>query len=71
MKNTTYIRDFYGRILGSIEEDTINHNKTARDFYGRILGTYDNKLKITRDFYGKFISQGDILASLVYNADNK
>ena len=30
-----FIKDFYGRILGSVE--TIGNKTTARDFYGRIL----------------------------------
>ena len=38
----TQIRDFYGRIIGTIETDNFE-NKTARDFYGRIVG-YGNLL---------------------------
>lgn len=59
-----YIRDFYGRILGSIETDN-NGNKKARDFYGKILGTYNKKDNTTRDFYGKIIARGDQSASLI------
>ena len=64
------IRDFYGRILGTIE-DTGNGNQTARDFYGRILGTYDSKLNVTRDFYGRILNQGNTLSGLIYQANEK
>lgn len=69
--NKTFIRDFYSRILGSIEEDSVKKIKTARDFYGRILGTYDTKLDVTRDFYGKIVSKGDTLSGLIYAEANK
>lgn len=64
------IRDFYGRILGYIEEDN-KGNKTVRDFYGRILGKYDKRFNVTRDFYGKIIANGDISSSLIFSNDNK
>lgn len=63
---TKTIRDFYGRIMGYIEEDK-NGNKTARDFYRRILGTYDARTNTTRDFYGVIVSQGDTTVGLIYN----
>ena len=59
-----FIKDFYGRILGTSE--TIGTKTTVRDFYGRILGTYDSKDDYTRDFYGRIISKGNIVAGLVY-----
>lgn len=62
--NKTYVRDFYGRILGSIEEDT-QGNKTARDFYGRIVGRYNKLTNKTSDFYGRIVGHGDILSSLI------
>lgn len=52
------IRDFYGRILGTITTDNAG-NKVARDFYGRIVGKYDKRTNLTRDFYGKIIAKGD------------
>ena len=59
-----FIKDFYGRILGTTET---NGTKTiVKDFYGRILGTYDSKDDYTRDFYGRIISKGNIAAGLVY-----
>ena len=61
-----FIRDFYGRILGSIETDT-NGNKVAKDFYGRRLGTYDKKSNMTRDFYGRIIAKGDQTAGLIWS----
>lgn len=65
MKNTTAIKDFYGKILGYIEEDE-QGNKTIRDFYRKILGRYDKKLNITKDFYGRVLGQGDLSSGLIY-----
>lgn len=58
------IRDFYGRVLGSITTDN-NGNKVARDFYGRIVGKYEKKRNITRDFYGRIVGKGDRLSALI------
>ena len=44
-----YIRDFYGKILGKLEDQ--GNRIIARDFYGKILGTYDKNEDKTRDFY--------------------
>lgn len=62
--NKIPIRDFYGKIIGFIE-DTPNE-KIVRDFYGKILGKYDKKLDVTRDFYGKIIAKGD-QSSMLFN----
>ena len=64
-----YIRDFYGRILGTIEIDN-KGNKTIRDFWGRILGYYDKDNNVTRDFYKRVIGRGDQASSLIYR-ENK
>ena len=66
---TTEIRDFYGKILGYIEEES-NGNKTAKNFYRQILGTYNAKENVTKDFYGRIVSRGDTTQSLVYNNNN-
>lgn len=66
----TQIRDFYGRIIGTIETDNFE-NKTARDFYGRIVGYYDKKLNVTRDFYKRIVSKGDTLVGLLYAEQEK
>ena len=63
------IKDFYGKILGYIEED-LQGNKVAYDFYRRILGKYNKRENKTRDFYGRILSNGDITSSLVYNASS-
>ena len=69
--NTQTIRDFYGRIVGYIEEDN-QGNKIVRDFYRVILGKYDKRQNITRDFYGRIIAKGDACSSLInYNIDKK
>ena len=59
-----YIKDFYGRIKGSIETDD-QGNKTARDFYGRIKGYYIKSLNVTQDFYRRIIARGDQVSSLI------
>lgn len=64
MNNREVIRDFYGRILGTITTDSTG-NKVVRDFYGRIRGKYDKKANVTRDFYGRIVARGDRSAALV------
>ena len=59
-----YVRDFYGRIIGSYETDS-QGRITLRDFHGRILGKYDPKENKTRDFYGHIVGQGNTLALLL------
>ena len=59
------IRDFYGRIVGTLETDS-QGNVTARDFYGRIKGKYQKYDDTTRDFYNRVISKGNTVASLLY-----
>ena len=65
------IRDFYGRVIGTIETDDRTGNKTGRDFYGKIVGTYDKNLNVTRDFYGRIVAQGDALSGLIWEEENK
>ena len=64
MADREIIRDFYGRILGSITTDS-KGNKVVRDFYGKILGKYDKKTNVTRDFYGRIVARGDRTAALI------
>ena len=64
MSDREVIRDFYGRILGTITTDS-NGNKVVRDFYGKILGKYDKKSNVTRDFYGRIVAKGDRSNSLI------
>ena len=59
-----YVRDFYGKIIGSYEEDSQGRT-ILRDFYGKMLGKYDPKENLTRDFYGKIIGHGNVLARLL------
>lgn len=66
MIKKTEIRDFYGKILGYIEEDTNTGNKTAYDFYRRILGKYNKRENTTRDFYGRILAREDVTQALVY-----
>ena len=64
MNNREVIRDFHGKIIGTITVDNVG-NKTVRDFYGKILGKYDKKANVTRDFYGKVLAKGDQSTALL------
>lgn len=66
----TYIRDFYGMIIGSIEE-LPNGDKIARDFYGMMLGKYRKQYDTTVDFYGRILTKGDTASGLVWDNYNK
>lgn len=71
MTNRETLKDFYNRIVGYIDTDTVTGNKTGRDFYNRIVGTYNKNLNVTRDFYNRIVSRGDTLASLVMQSEVK
>lgn len=64
------VKDFYGKIIGSIEE-LPNGDKVAKDFYGRILGRFDKKQNVTKDFYGRIIGTGDATSKLVWDSETK
>ena len=68
---TQDLRDFYGRVIGYIETDPRTGDKVGKDFYKRVVGYYDKKLNITRDFYRRTVGRGDILSSLIYEANEK
>lgn len=59
------IKDYYGKILGSIETDT-SGNKVAKDYFGLILGFYDKKSDTTQDRLRHIIARGDSVVSLVF-----
>lgn len=63
---TTIVKDFYGKIIGYIEEDKLG-NKTVKDFYKVVLGYYKKNMNATTDFYGKILARGDIASSLLYS----
>ena len=65
--NREVIKDFYGSIIGSVEEDA-RGDKIAKDFYGRILGRYDKKQNVTKDFYGRIVGTGDATSKLVWDS---
>lgn len=58
------IKDWTGKIIGTIETDTVTGDKTVKDFYGRILGKYVKKQNVTKDFYGRLVAKGDQSAML-------
>ena len=70
MKQTQTIRDFYGRVLGYVEDDG-QGNCTAYDFYRRVLGRYSKSLDSTQDFYGRVLARGNITTALVYGQGQK
>ncbi len=59
-----YIKDFYGRVIGTIETYP-NGDKRIKDFYGRLKGQYLAKDNVTKDFYGRIIGSGDQLMRLL------
>lgn len=69
--NTQVIKDFYNRIIGYIETDANTGDKVAKDFYRRIVGYYDKKLDVTRDFYRRIVGRGDLLSSLIVQAEGR
>lgn len=71
MIKTYSIKDFYGMIIGFIDEDTNTGKKIARSFSGLTLGSYDPYDNTTRNFYGQIISKGDTTSALIYAEANK
>lgn len=63
-----YIKDFYGRVIGSLEELS-NGDIIAKDFHGRVKGKYKKSDNTTRDFYGRVIARGNQL-SMLLNSNN-
>lgn len=68
--NTQIIRDFYGRIIGFVQEND-DGSKIAKDFYRRILGYYDPITNTTKDFYHRVVARGDALVGLIYSENEK
>lgn len=64
MKTKQWIRDYAGRVLGSVETES-SGNKIIRDQYGRVLGKYDKRADVTRDLYGRVVAKGDQSAMLI------
>jgi len=63
------VRDFYQRIIGWVDTDTVTGDQIGRDFYQRIVGYYDAKLNVTRDFYKRVVNHGNMLAALIQQAN--
>lgn len=61
------VKNWQGKIIGFIDEDSVTGDKVARDFYGRIVGKYTKRLNLTKDFYGRQVSRGDRLLMLLNN----
>ena len=63
------LRDFSGRIIGYIE-DKSDGDQIGRDFYGKIVGYWDKKLNVTRDYYQRIVGRGNMLSSLIQQAED-
>ena len=70
-KTKETIRDFYGKILGYIETDSVTGNKVATNFLGKILGYYYKKTNTTTNFLGKILGRGDLTSGLIYSESQK
>lgn len=64
MRNIVTVRDFYGKVIGSIETKP-NGDKIVRNFLGKILGRYDARQDVTRNFLGKILAKGDASSMLL------
>jgi hypothetical protein len=64
------VRDFYQRIIGWIDTDTITGDQIGRDFYQRIVGYYIKKFNETQDFYKRPRYKGNMLAALIQEAED-
>lgn len=67
MINRDKVKDWRGKIIGFLDEDSTNGNIVARDFYGRILGKYNKRLDITQDFYGRQVAKGNRVMMFFHN----
>jgi len=65
---TKPIKDFYGRILGWLDDD--GKRITAKSFSYVILGYYYKDRNVTTDFYGRVICSGDATVGLIMNQKN-
>lgn len=68
--NKQYVKDFYGKIIGSLETDS-SDDITAKDVYNKILGYYRKNRNITTDFYGRILGYGDLTSGLIWQEHNK
>ena len=59
------VRDFYGRILGFIDDGMYSNKVAAQLFTGEIVGFYDESRDVTMDFYGRIICTGNGLVGLI------
>ena len=59
-----YIKDFYGRVIGSLEELS-NGDIIAKDFRGRVKGKYRKSDNTTRDFHGRVVAKGNQVGMLI------
>ena len=65
------IKDFYKKIIGYVDTDTVTGVKTVRTFYQKIVGTYDPKENITRDFHRRIVGSGDLTMMLLQQENQK
>lgn len=59
------VKDFYKKIIGYVDTDTVTGKKTIRTFGMKIVGYYDPKTNTTRDFYKRIVGTGDLTMMLL------
>ena len=59
------IKDWTGRLLGTVETDS-RGNKKVKDWTGKLLGYYDASKNITTDWCGKKLNEGNTAVSLIF-----
>lgn len=62
----TPIKDFYGRVMGWIDDQ--GNQIVATDFFGKRLGHYDKARNKTFDFYGRLVCDGNGTSGLIMSA---
>lgn len=60
----TYIRNLYGKVIGSVEERP-NGDRILKNSYGKPLGRYEKRTDLTKDSYGRVVAKGDVLVTLL------
>ena len=64
------VRDYYHRIIGYIDTDTVTGDQVGRDFYQWIVGYYKKSRNQTLDRYQRVVYQGNMLSALIQEEDD-
>lgn len=71
MIERTPVRDYYQRIIGYIDTDTVTGDKVGRDRTQWIVGYYVKRLNETQDRYRRCVNKGDMLAALIQQEEDR